>query len=266
MNPGKENGMKPGAAGTDLSGQVAIVTGGARAIGREIAEKLASMGATVEIFDLAAAGGTVEAIRAEGGRAESQLLDVTDEEGVKAAVRQVVDRNGRVDILINNAGLFAGIARRPFWEIDLAEWRRVMEVNVDSVFLLCREVLAPMKAAGGGRVVNLSSNVITFGMGDLMHYVASKGAVSVMTRSLAREMGRFGIAVNAVGPGLVTTEITTAEISEKYLRLVAEGQMLTEPILPADIADAVVFLASPAGRMITGQTLFVNGGATAGGV
>ncbi|MDE0675457.1 MAG: SDR family oxidoreductase [bacterium] len=103
-------------------------------------------------------------------------------------------------------------------------------------------------------------------MGDLMHYVASKGAVSVMTRSLAREMGRFGIAVNAVGPGLVTTEITTAEISEKYLRLVAEGQMLTEPILPADIADAVVFLASPAGRMITGQTLFVNGGATAGGV
>jgi len=185
---------------------------------------------------------------------------------VLAAVRQVVDRNGRVDILINNAGLFAGIARRPFWEIDLAEWRRVMEVNVDSIFLLCRAVLEPMKAVGGGRVVNLSSNVITFGMADLMHYVASKGAVSVMTRSLAREMGPFGIAVNAVGPGLVTTEVTTAEISETYLRLVAEGQMLTQPIFPADIADAVAFLASPAGRMITGQTLFVNGGATAGGV
>ncbi|MDE0187642.1 MAG: SDR family oxidoreductase [bacterium] len=258
--------MKAGTGRTDLSGQVAIVTGGARAIGREIAEKLASRGATVEIFDLAPAAQTVEVIRAEGGRAESQLLDVTDEEGVKDAVRQVVDRNGRVDILINNAGLFAGIARRPFWEIDMAEWRRVMEVNVDSIFLLCREVLEPMKASGGGRVVNLSSNVITFGMADLMHYVASKGAVSVMTRSLAREMGPFGIAVNAVGPGLVTTEVTTAEISETYLRLVAEGQMLTQPIFPADIADAVAFLASPAGRMITGQTLFVNGGATAGGV
>ena len=258
--------MQSGNDPANLSGQVAIVTGGARAIGRRIAETLASRGAAVEIFDLAPASETVGGIRAGGGRAEFQQMDVADEEGVQAAVGQVMERNGRLDILINNAGLFAGIPRRPFWEIDLAEWRRVMEVNVDSIFLLCREVLEPMKAGGGGRVVNLSSNVITFGMSDLMHYVASKGAVSVMTRSLAREMGPFGIAVNAVGPGLVTTEITTAEIPHQYLRLVAEGQMLTQPILPSDIAEAVVFLASPAARMITGQTLFVNGGATVGGV
>jgi 3-oxoacyl-[acyl-carrier protein] reductase len=249
-----------------LSGQVAIVTGGARAIGRQISQSLAKRGAIVEIFDLAEASETVQAIGAAGGRAQFQLVDVTDEEGVARSVRQVMHRHGRIDILINNAGLFAGIPRRPFWEIDLSEWRRVMEVNVDSIFLLCREVLEPMKESGGGRVVNLSSNVITFGMANLMHYVASKGAVSVMTRSLAREMGPFGIAVNAVGPGLVTTEITTAEIPEKYLRLVAEGQMLTEAILPSDIAEAVVFLASPQARLITGQTLFVNGGATAGGV
>ena len=234
--------MQKGSDNQNLSGQVAIVTGGARAIGREISESLGSRGAAIEIFDLAPAQETVDAIRAGGGQAEYQIVDVTDEEAIRGGVEQVMDRNGRVDILINNAGLFAGIPRRPFWEIELAEWRRVMEVNVDSIFLLCREVLEPMKAAGGGRVVNLSSNVITFGMSNLMHYVASKGAVSVMTRSLAREMGPFRIAVNAVGPGLVTTEITTAEISEKYLRLVAEGQM------------------------ITGQTLFVNGGATAGGV
>ena len=250
----------------DLSGQVAIVTGGARAIGRSISEILASRGAAVEIFDLAEAHETTEAIAAEGGTAFFQTVDVADEGGVKRAVGSVVERRGRLDILINNAGLFAGIPRRPFWEIDLAEWRRVMAVNVDSIFLLCREVLEPMKGSGGGRVVNLSSNVITFGMGQLMHYVASKGAVSVMTRSLAREMGPFGIAVNAVGPGLVTTEITTAEISDKYLEAVAEGQMLTRRILPSDIAQAVVFLASPAASMITGQTLFVNGGATAGGV
>lgn len=258
--------MQAGDHPENLSGQVAIVTGGARAIGRQVSEALASRGATVEIFDLAPASETVEAIAAAGGRARSQVVDVTDEPGVQEAVLQVKERNGRLDILINNAGLFAGIPRRPFWEIELAEWRRVMEVNVDSIFLLCREVLEPMKATGGGRVVNLSSNVITFGMSNLMHYVASKGAVSVMTRSLAREMGPFGIAVNAVGPGLVTTEITTAEIPEEYLRLVAEGQMLTQPILPSDIAEAVVFLASPAARMITGQTLFVNGGATVGGV
>ena len=258
MQTGTDNGC--------FSGQVAIVTGAARAIGRQISETLASRGAVVEIFDVAAAEETVDAIRAGGGRAEYQMLDITDEAGVKAGVSQVMERNGRLDVLINNAGLFAGIPRRPFWEIDLAEWRRVMEVNVDSIFLLCREVLEPMKASGGGRVVNLSSNVITFGMSHLMHYVASKGAVSVMTRSLAREMGPFGIAVNAVGPGLVTTEITTAEISEKYLRLVAEGQMLPQPIYPLDIAEAVLFLASPQARMITGQTLFVNGGATVGGV
>ena len=258
MQTGNDNGC--------FSEQVVIVTGGARAIGRQISETLASRGAVVEIFDVAAAEETVDAIRAGGGRAEYQMLDITDEAGVKAGVLQVMERNGRLDVLINNAGLFAGIPRRPFWEIDLAEWRRVMEVNVDSIFLLCREVLEPMKASGGGRVVNLSSNVITFGMSHLMHYVASKGAVSVMTRSLAREMGPFGIAVNAVGPGLVTTEITTAEISEKYLRLVAEGQMLPQPIYPLDIAEAVLFLASPQARMITGQTLFVNGGATVGGV
>ncbi len=258
MQTGNDNGC--------FSGQVAIVTGGARAIGRQISETLASRGAVVEIFDVAAAEETVDAIRAGGGRVEYQMLDITDEAGVKAGVSQVMERNGRLDVLINNAGLFAGIPRRPFWEIDLAEWRRVMEVNVDSIFLLCREVLEPMKASGGGRVVNLSSNVITFGMSHLMHYVASKGAVSVMTRSLAREMGPFGIAVNAVGPGLVTTEITTAEISEKYLRLVAEGQMLPQPIYPLDIAEAVLFLASRQARMITGQTLFVNGGATVGGV
>ncbi len=258
MQTGNDNGC--------FSEQVAIVTGGARAIGRQISETLASRGAAVEIFDVAAAEETVDAIRADGGRAECQMLDITDEARVKAGVSQVMERNGRLDVLINNAGLFAGIPRRPFWEIDLAEWRRVMEVNVDSIFLLCREVLEPMKASGGGRVVNLSSNVITFGMSHLMHYVASKGAVSVMTRSLAREMGPFGIAVNAVGPGLVTTEITTAEISEKYLRLVAEGQMLPQPIYPLDIAEAVLFLASPQARMITGQTLFVNGGATVGGV
>ena len=245
---------------------MAIVTGGARAIGRKISRSLASRGVAVEIFDLAEAAETTEEIRAEGGEATFQTLDVTDEAAVTKAVRQVFDRHGRLDILINNAGLFAGIPRRPFWEIDLAEWRRVMEVNVDSIFLLCREVLEPMKSTGGGRVVNLSSNVITFGMSHLMHYVASKGAVSVMTRSLAREMGQFGIAVNAVGPGLVTTEITTAEIPEQYLEAVAEGQMLNRRIHPADIAEAVMFLASPAASMITGQTLLVNGGATVGGV
>jgi 3-oxoacyl-[acyl-carrier protein] reductase len=167
-------------------------------------------------------------------------------------------------VLVNNAGLFAGIERRPFWEIELEEWEHVVGVNVRSVFLCSRRVARPMREAGRGRIVNIASNVVTFGMANLLHYVASKAAVIGITRSMARELGPSGIAVNAVAPGLVTTEITEQTVSEEYRRLVAQGQCLQEAILPQDIADAVAYLAGPAARMVTGQTLLVNGGATMG--
>ena len=250
----------------ELDGQVAIVTGAARAIGRMIAEKLAANGATVVSIDLIPADETVAAIEAAGGRALSTTGDVTDEITVDQAVDHVVETYGRVDILVNNAGLFAGIERRPFWEIELEEWERVIGVNVRSVFLCSRAVAAPMRAAGSGRIVNIASNVLTFGMPNLMHYVASKAAVVGMTRSMARELGTSGIAVNAVAPGLVTTEITEKTVPEEYRRLVAQGQCLQEAILPNDIADAVAYLAGPSARMVTGQTLLVNGGATMGPV
>lgn len=176
----------------------------------------------------------------------------------------VLEAYGRIDVLVNNAGLFAGIERRPFWEIDLDEWERVVGINVRSVFLCSRQVAAPMRAAGSGRIVNIASNVITWGMPNFMHYVASKAAVVGMTRSMARELGPSGIAVNAVAPGLVTTEITEQTMPEEYRRQVAQGQCLQEAIVPSDIAEAVAYLAGPAARMVTGQTLLVNGGATMG--
>jgi len=248
----------------ELGGQVAIVTGGARAIGRAIAETLGRRGATVVSVDLAASNDTVTAIEEAGGSAISLTGDVTDERAVAGAFAEVLDRYGRIDVLVNNAGLFAGIERRPFWEIDLHEWEHVLGVNVRSVFLCSRAAAAPMRAAGRGRIVNIASNVVTFGMANLMHYVASKAAVIGMTRSMARELGPSGIAVNGVAPGLVTTEITTQTVSDEYRELVAKGQCLQLPILPTDIADAVVYLCSPAARMVTGQTLLVNGGATMG--
>ena len=248
----------------ELKGQVAIVTGAARAIGRAIAETLAARGATVVSVDLRPADETVAAIEARGGEALSVVEDVTDEISVARAVDRVLEACGRVDVLVNNAGLFAGIERRPFWEIDLAEWERVVGVNIRSVFLCSRKVAEPMRRAGSGRIVNIASNVITFGMANLMHYVASKAAVVGMTRSMARELGPAGIAVNAVAPGLVTTEITEQTVPEEYRRLVAQGQCLQEAILPSDIAEAVAYLAAPAARMVTGQTLLVNGGATMG--
>ncbi|MCZ7589897.1 MAG: 3-oxoacyl-ACP reductase FabG [Gaiella sp.] len=251
-------------ADAGLTGQVAVVTGGARAIGRAIAETLAGRGATVVSIDLSPSDATVAAIEATGGSALSIEGDVTDETGVAAAFEQVLERFGRLDVLVNNAGLFAGIERRPFWEIDLAEWNRVLDVNVRSVFLCSRAASGPMRDAGRGRIVNIASNVTTFGMANLLHYVASKSAVVGITRSMARELGPSGIAVNAVAPGLVTTEITEQTVPEQYRRLVAEGQCLQQPILPADIAEAVTYLASPEARMVTGQTLLVNGGATMG--
>ena len=254
----------PELAAPELDGQVAIVTGAARAIGRAIAETLAARGATVVSLDVAPANDTVAAIEAGGGAALAITADVTDEAAVAASVERVLETYGRVDVLVNNAGLFAGIERRPFWEIDLEEWERVVGINVRSVFLCSRAVASPMQKAGRGRIVNIASNVVTFGMANLMHYVASKAAVIGMTRSMARELGVSGIAVNAVAPGLVTTEITTETVPAEYRELVAKGQCLQVPILPSDIADAVAYLCGPAARMITGQTLLVNGGATMG--
>jgi 3-oxoacyl-[acyl-carrier protein] reductase len=248
----------------ELDGQVAIVTGAARAIGRAIAETLAARGATVVSLDIASADDTVAGIEAAGGSALAITADVTDEAAVADAFTRVLESYGRVDALVNNAGLFAGIERRPFWEIDLQEWEHVLGVNVRSVFLCSRAAAAPMREAGRGRIVNIASNVVTFGMPNLMHYVASKAAVIGITRSMARELGPSGIAVNAVAPGLVTTEITSQTVPAEYRELVAKGQCLQVPILPSDIADAVTYLCGPAARMVTGQTLLVNGGANMG--
>lgn len=248
----------------ELDGQVAIVTGAARNIGRRIAEVLAGRGATAVSLDVLPAEETVASIGEAGGAAWYQEVDLTVEAAVEAAVAGVVDRHGRIDVLVNNAGLFAGLERRPFWEIDPDEWDRVMAVNVRSVFLVSRAVAGPMREAGRGRIVNIASNVVTFGMGNLMHYVASKAAVVGMTRSMARELGPHGIAVNAVSPGLVTTELTEQVIPAEYRRQVVGGQCLREPLVPDDIAEAVAFLAGPGARLVTGQTLLVNAGASMG--
>jgi 3-oxoacyl-[acyl-carrier protein] reductase len=248
----------------ELGGQVAVVTGAARAIGRETAETLAARGASVVSIDVAASDATVAAIADAGGSAVSVVADVSDEAAVEDAFAQALEAFGRIDVLVNNAGVFAGVERRPFWEIPAEEWDALMAVNLRSVFLCSRAVSAPMREARRGRIVNIASNVITFGMANLMHYVASKAAVVGMTRSMARELGPFGVAVNAVAPGLVTTEITVETVSEEYRKLVAEGQCLTQAIVPADVASAVAYLAGPSARMVTGQTLLVNGGASMG--
>jgi 3-oxoacyl-[acyl-carrier protein] reductase len=248
----------------DMQGLTAVVTGAARAIGQRIAITLAEAGADVVSVDLADSSETIAQVEATGRRGRGIVADVTDQGAMDAARDTVLAEFGRVDALVNNAGVFATMERRPFWEIPLEEWEFALRVNLTSTFVASKSFSAPMRDAGRGRIVNVSSNTVTFGMPNFLHYLASKAGVIGVTRGMANELGPYGIGVNAVGPGLVTTEVTASVIGAEYLDKVAQGQALKRRIEPQDVADAVAFLCSPGAEMITGQTMLVNGGASMG--
>jgi NAD(P)-dependent dehydrogenase (short-subunit alcohol dehydrogenase family) len=248
---------------TGLPGKVAIVTGGARGIGRAIARDLAAAGAQVVIADVSGAEKTAAELAADGLDVSGGELDVTDEVSAAALVDAAARAHGGVDILVNNAGLFATLKPRGFEEIDVAEWRRVMDVNVLGYFLMTRAVVPHLRRRGGGAVVNIASTTSLKGVANLLHYSSSKGAVQAMTRSLASELGQDSITVNAVAPGFTVSDgvLDNAE-SVAAMRTSAPGKRpLSREMLPADIVGAVQFLASPASAFITGQTLVVDGGA-----
>ena len=221
-----------------LDGQVAVVTGGASGIGAAVAQGLAQDGATVEIFDL------------ENG------VDVTDEQSVRRACDAVVGRHGRVDVLVNNAGIYPHI---PFDEITFAQWRHVLATNLDGVFLCSHAVYPVMRSRGYGRIVNISSATFFIGYPGLSAYVASKGGIIGFTRALASEAGPYDITVNAVTPGLIATEKALAEEAEVFDEIVPQ-QAVGRPGRPEDISDCVRFLVRPESSWITGQTFNVDGG------
>ncbi len=239
-----------------LEGRVAIVTGAGQGIGRAIAEKLRAEGASVIVADKNSrtAGKTAADI---GGVA--QVTDVSREEQVDELVATAMSRFGKIDILVNDAAIVPFV---PWEELDFAEWRRVMSVNIDGVFLMCKAVYPHMKAAGYGRIVNIASNVVTAGTPNMAHYVASKGAVFAFTRSLATEVGQYGITVNAVAPGLTASEGVLESPHAEAFDFVVSLQSIPRRGLPADIAPAVAFLASAEAHWITGQMITADGGHT----
>ena len=239
-----------------LEGRVAIVTGAGQGIGRAIAEKLRAEGASVIVADKneETAAKTAAEI---GGTA--QVTDVSDPDQVSALVAAAVDRFGKIDILVNYAAIVPFV---PWEELDFAEWRRVMSVNIDGVFLMCKAVYPHMKAVGYGRIVNIASNVVTAGTPNMAHYVSSKGAVFAFTRSLATEVGVHGITVNAVAPGLTASEGVMASPHAEAFDFVVSLQSIPRRGVPADIAPAVAFLASEEAHWITGQMLTADGGHT----
>ncbi len=239
-----------------LEGRVAIVTGAGQGIGRAIAEKLRAEGASVIVADKnsGTAGKTAADI---GGVA--QVTDVSREEQVDELIAAAMSRFGKIDILVNDAAIVPFV---PWEDLDFAEWRRVMSVNIDGVFLMCKAVYPHMKAAGYGRIVNIASNVVTAGTPNMAHYVSSKGAVFAFTRSLATEVGVHGITVNAVAPGLTASEGVMASPHAEAFDFVVSLQSIPRRGVPADIAPAVAFLASEEAHWITGQMLTADGGHT----
>lgn len=245
-----------------LNGKIAIVTGAAQGIGAAYAIALAAEGAKVGLCDLSRPDAVADKIRTAGGDAISCACDVTDRAQVDAFVAEMEQRFGGVHILINNAGLFANLALKPFFDLDGAEWDRVMAVNVRGSFECARAVFPIMKRQSYGKIVNIASGTVFKGAPMMLHYVSSKAAVVGMTRALAREVGDHGIRVNCLAPGLTMSEGVVANkdwagavVSNNIASRCIKREATTE-----DLTGALLFLASPESDFMSGQTVVVDGG------
>ncbi|MBM28742.1 MAG: dehydrogenase [Halieaceae bacterium] len=247
-----------------LKDKVAVVTGAARGLGRAYAEALAAEGAAVVAADLNDCADTVAAVEAAGGRAIATTVDVSDSASCEAMADLAADALGGIDILINNAALYAGLKGARFEQLDEAQWDRVMQVNIKGPWLPSRAVVGHMRAGGdGGSIINIASLAAVFGLPYGLDYVASKAAVIGMTRGMARELGPDHIRVNAVAPSAVITEGTEEFFGEKFEKaksVIASNQLIPRNLETEDLTGTIVYLASDASRFVTGQTHMVDGG------
>ena len=244
-----------------LEGSAAVITGGAAGLGYAYARRFLQEGACVFIADItdpAAALGRLGA----GDRAAGCRVDVASAPSVAAMVDEACRRLGRIDVLVNNAAVFATLTPRPFDAIPEEEWDRVMAVNVRGMWNCVKAVAPVMRAQKGGRIVNVASAIVAKGTPFLLHYVTSKGAVIAMTRALARELGDDGIAVNAVAPGLILSDTVQANpaVTGFQAAAVLQSRAFKRDAFPEDVEGAVLFLASADSAFMTGQTLVVDGG------
>jgi len=249
-----------------LDKRVALLTGGAKGIGRHYAKKLAAEGARLMIADIADGKDLAEEIAREHGAnsVASAVADVSDEGAVKKLVGDTIDRFGKIDILVNNAALFAPLQEQKVLDIDVALWDRVMAINVRGVFLMTKHVAPHMIAQKYGKIINISSGTVARGIPNFSHYVPSKGAVTAFTRSISRELGEHNICVNSLAPGFTLSDSVIHE-NPGHLEHSKAPSLIRRAIkrdeYPEDLLGALVFLASADSDFITGQTLAVDGGA-----
>jgi NAD(P)-dependent dehydrogenase (short-subunit alcohol dehydrogenase family) len=249
-----------------LDNRVALLTGGAKGIGVHYARALAENGARLMIADIADGRDLAADIAREHGAnsVASAVADVSDEGAVKTLVAETVERFGRIDILVNNAALFAPLQEQKVLDIDVALWDRVMAVNIRGVFLMTKHVAPHMIAQKYGKIVNISSGTVARGVPNFSHYVTSKGAVTAFTRSISRELGEYNICVNSLAPGFTLSD-TVIQENPNHLAHSQQPSIMRRAIkrdeYPEDLLGALVFLASADSDFITGQTIAVDGGA-----
>ncbi len=251
-----------------LDGRVIIVTGGAQGIGKAYCEGLANEGAKIVVADLnaEAAGAFVRALGEDGKDAMAVTVDVSNPDDAERMARETLARFGRIDGLVNNAAIYQrpGLFRGPFDQIPVDEWDRVMAVNLRGIFLCCRAVVSHMKEQGSGKIINISSSTVAQGTPNFAHYVTSKAGVIGFTRSVAREMGEYGINVNAIAPGY-TLSMDDEDVDDSVKatdQRSINNRALARSEKPEDLVGTVIFLCSSDSDFITGQTMAVDGGNT----